>query len=230
MSSAYPGGAAVGAVASLSLGNSGGASTTAWALVGAAVTVAAVLSIAGIKNVTRLILIGFAVALFTQAVVSYLILTADIRDAATSQVWLSGSTGLVRSPDLPRLILGVIPFLLLGLIGAHNLPILSHDDATIAGLGVRAGAERARFIIAATGCVGVVVSIVGPIGFIALIAPHLARIATRAPLASPLVSTAAGAALMGLCEVAAEFLPFTVPVGIITLAIGGTPSSSSSST
>lgn len=89
-------------------------------------TVAAVLSIAGIKNVTRLILIGFAVALFTQAVVSHLILTADTRDAATSQVWLSGSTGLVRSPDLPRLILGGHP---VPSVGAHWGPQLAHSFA-----------------------------------------------------------------------------------------------------
>ena len=65
------------------------------------------------------------------------------------------------------------------------------------------------------------VSVVGPIAFVALVAPQVARLVARAPVASPVASAAAGAALLSSCAVLATALPVTVPVGLITAIVGG---------
>ena len=66
------------------------------------------------------------------------------------------------------------------------------------------------------------VSVAGPIGFIALLAPHLGRMIARTPTPSPVVSCAAGAALLSACAVVAGALPMDAPVGAVSSVIGGT--------
>ncbi len=58
-------------------------------------------------------------------------------------------------------------------------------------------------LIAATGIVAVVVSFVGPIGFVALLAPQLAKLVADTPTPHPLCSTFAGADLLAACAVVA---------------------------
>ena len=81
--------------------------------------------------------------------------------------------------------------------------------------------SRAVLLVAATGIVAVVVAFVGPIGFVALLAPQVAKLVAGTPTPHPVCSTAAGAALMAACAVIAGALPFTAPVGLVTAIIGG---------
>lgn len=193
----------------------------ALALVGAATIVVLLLLFGGFGTSQRVIIVGLALSFLTQSLVHYLLLRADITRAADAQTWLAGSTGFVRTEALLPLFLGLLPGLVLGLFFAHDLPLLAHDDATATALGVNVRRTRALILLAATATVAVVVSVVGPIGFVALLAPQVARIAAGTPTPSPLASAAAGAALMTICAVVAGALPFTAPVGLVTAIIGG---------
>lgn len=191
------------------------------ALVGALLIVAILIVLGGFGTSQRVVIIGLALSFLTQSLVQYLMLKAELTRAADAQTWLAGSTGFVRSEALLPMVLGLIPFVLLGLLVTRDLPLLAHDDATASTLGVHVPRVRAALLIAATGIVAVVVSLVGPIGFVALLAPQVAKLVAATPTPHPVCSAAAGAALMTACAVVAGALPFTAPVGLVTAIIGG---------
>ncbi len=199
--------------------------TTTWrtvlALLGGVSVVGLLFLLSGGKTTNRIIVVGFALSQLGTALVGWMILKADVRDAATAHVWLAGSTGLMRWDAVWPLVVGCLIFLLLGTLVGRDLKILAHDDATARSLGVPVRRQRALVIIAATGLAAVVVSMVGPIGFVALIAPHVARLATRDFVASPLVSAIAGATMLTVCAVIAGRLGNLAPVGLVTSIAGG---------
>ncbi|WPF68161.1 iron ABC transporter permease [Corynebacterium sp. 21KM1197] len=191
------------------------------ALIGALVIVVLLLTLGGFGTSHRVVLIGFALSLLCQALVSYFIVRADLSHAADAQTWLACSTGFVRWEAIAPMCAGLVPFLALGLWQHRDVPLLAHDDALATSLGVRVPRVRACLLIAATGIVAVVVSVVGPIGFVALIAPQVARLISGAPTPPPWNSAAVGAALLLLCSVIATRLPVSIPVGLVTSALGG---------
>lgn len=193
----------------------------ALALVGALVIVGLLVLLGGFGTSQRVVVIGLALSFLTQSLVQYLLLRADLTRATDAQTWLAGSTGFVRTEALLPMVLGLLPFVVLGLCVTRDVPLLSHDDATASTLGVDVTRVRAILLIAATGIVAVVVSFVGPIGFVALLAPQLAKLVAGTPAPHPLCSTFAGAALLAACAVVAGALPFTSPVGLVTAIIGG---------
>jgi len=193
----------------------------ALALVGALVIVGLLVLLGGFGTSQRVVVIGLALSFLTQSLVQYLLLRADLTRATDAQTWLAGSTGFVRTEALLPMALGLLPFVVLGLCVTRDVPLLSHDDATASTLGVNVTRVRAILLIAATGIVAVVVSFVGPIGFVALLAPQLAKLVAGTPTPHPLCSTFAGAALLAACAVVAGALPFTSPVGLVTAIIGG---------
>jgi len=193
----------------------------ALALVGALVIVGLLVLLGGFGTSQRVVVIGLALSFLTQSLVQYLLLRADLTRATDAQTWLAGSTGFVRTEALLPMVLGLLPFVVLGLCVTRDVPLLSHDDATASTLGVDVTRVRAILLIAATGIVAVVVSFVGPIGFVALLAPQLAKLVAGTPTPHPLCSTFAGSALLAACAVVAGALPFTSPVGLVTAIIGG---------
>src|SRR5699024_5694141 len=134
---------------------------------------------------------------------------ADLSRAAEAQTWLAGSTGLVRSSALLPLMLGVVLFTALGATATRDLPLLAHDDATSTALGVRVTRVRTVLLVAATGLVAVSVAVVGPVEYVALVAPQAVRLLTRRSAPPPVTSAVAGAAVMTVCALVADALPIT---------------------
>lgn len=193
----------------------------ALALCGAVAVVVLLAAFGGVGTSDRIVLTGFALSLMLQAGVSYLLLKSEVMRAMEAQTWLAGSTGFVRMDGVIALCIGLVPFVALGLWCGRDVPLLAHDDASAVALGVNLKAQRTALLIAATGISAVVVSVVGPIGFVALLAPHLARMVAGTPNPVPVVAAAAGAALLGVCAVVAGLIPVMAPVGAVTSAIGG---------
>src|SRR5690606_41435164 len=85
-------------------------------------------------------------------------------------------------------------------------------------------ADRARIgvLLAATGLVIMAVAAAAPIAFIALSAPHLARRLARAPGTSVGSAALMGALLLGVSVLVAQWvLPHQLPVGVVTVSVGG---------
>ena len=97
-------------------------------------------------------------------------------------------------------------------------------DDTAAGLGV--SLEWSRVAVVATGCglAAVVVSVVGPLGFVALLVPHIARtLAGALGIGVMTLTVLLGAVMLLGADLAAQrlFAPTVLPAGVMTAAMGG---------
>ncbi|AXG83070.1 FecCD family ABC transporter permease [Streptomyces paludis] len=170
----------------------------------------------------RLILIGISVSAVTQAVTTWLLVSADIKDVARAQAWLVGSLD-GRSWDEVGVAFWCALVLIAVVTGAsfQFKPMHLGDDVA-AGLGVRYSVVRAVLLLSAVLLAAVAVSAAGPVPFVALVAPQAAMRLTRYPTPPLVASGLVGSLLLiGADLIARTALPVTLPVGVVTAAIGG---------
>ncbi|MET7647462.1 iron chelate uptake ABC transporter family permease subunit [Streptomyces sp. NPDC005426] len=170
----------------------------------------------------RLILIGISVSALTEAVTTWLLVSADIRDVARAQAWLVGSLD-DRSWDDVRVALWC-SLVLMAVVTcvAFQFKPLHLGDEVAAGLGVRHRRVRAVLLLCAVLLAAVAVSAAGPVPFVALVAPQVAMRLARCPTPPLVASGLVGALLLtGSDLVARSALPIGLPVGVVTAAIGG---------
>jgi iron complex transport system permease protein len=217
------GGASLAAVSLIVLGGSTGAvSVPLVALAGALVSGFALYALAwrgGVQGY-RVVLVGIGVAAFTQAGISHVLTQGRIFEVAQAYVWLVGSLnarGWADAWPLAGALVVLTPTLLaLGM----RADVLALGDEVARSLGI--GVERTRLLLlaAAVALTGVAVSSAGPIGFVAFIAPHIARRLARPARARGLLLTSAacGALLVLVADLAGRllFAPTEIPVGIVT--------------
>ncbi|MGN7470676.1 Fe(3+)-hydroxamate ABC transporter permease FhuB [Brevibacillus sp. SAFN-007a] len=197
-----------------------------FAMAGGILAAAAVYYMAGGRKGTpvRVALSGMIVTLVFSSLTSAMIL---FHEETTQGIFLWGSGSLKQNDwtgvqfSWPLIVLGVAASCLM----ARQLDVLSFHEETAQSLGQKVGKTRliAMFIAILVTCVSV--SVVGPIGFIGLVAPHLVRLSglTRHIWLLP-ISAIWGAALL----VASDTISRTfvnaygeLPAGAITAAIGG---------
>lgn len=172
----------------------------------------------------RLIIVGIAVSAVLGSINAYLITRADITDAMSVGFWGAGSLTRVSWASLaPSLIVGLVILVLAGALSPALRQLELGDDAALAQ-GVNAGRARLALLVVGVATTALVTAAAGPIGFIALAAPQLARRVARTPGVSVASSAFMGAALL----TAAQFLSLViaqayraVPVGLITVCLGG---------
>lgn len=198
--------------------------TTLGALAGGLATAAAVYLLAYRGGVLgfRLIIVGIAVTAALHAVNTYLLLRAETEVAMAAAIWGAGSISLVgweeAGPAFLTLAL-VAPVCLL----APALRQLELGDDAARAHGLRVEPVRLLLVVGGVALTAVVTATAGPIAFVALAAPQIARRLTGSA-GLPFVPTAAtGALLMLSADVVAQHaLPGgRVPVGIVTVVGGG---------
>lgn len=124
-------------------------------------------------------------------------------------------------------LLPVLPWaagsLALALLSAQLVNLLALGEDVARGLGVRVGLVRAWATALAVLCAAAATSIAGPVGFLGLMAPHLARGLVGADYRRVLpLSAVLGAAILLLADVGARLVdrPLETPVGILITAVG----------
>jgi iron complex transport system permease protein len=171
----------------------------------------------------RLILVGIGLNAMLWAVNSYLLITARLADAMTAQVWLIGSlNGRTWAQLWP--VLGILVICLpLLMMAARPLGLLEMGDDSAKALGVRANHTRIVVIVLAVALAAGAVATAGPIAFVALAAPQLAKRLTGSVAVSILPAALMGAFVLATSDVVAQrmFAPVQLPVGIATGAVGG---------
>ncbi|GAB3849301.1 FecCD family ABC transporter permease [Nesterenkonia populi] len=137
--------------------------------------------------------------------------------------WAAGSLAGRQT----EMIVTVLPFLVLGLVialwctGALNAIALGDDVAT--ALGARIGLTRALVVLAVTLLAGTATALAGPIGFVGLMIPHVARWITGPDQRWIFAYTLVLAPLLLLTsDVLGRLItrPGEVPVGIVTALVG----------
>ena len=194
------------------------------ALVGAFVTAAAIYLLAYKRGVVgyRLVLIGIGMAAVLSALTSYLLTRAEIFEAQRATVWLTGSLN-GRSWDHVGPVAAVLAVVLpVTLALGRQLRLLELGDDTAKGLGARVERSRGALIGAGVTLAAMATASAGPIAFVALVAPQIARRLVRSAGATLVPSALAGAALVLLADVVARraFAPTELPVGVVTGIIG----------
>ncbi|MBF6213423.1 iron chelate uptake ABC transporter family permease subunit [Nocardia puris] len=220
----FTSGASFGAVfVLLSLGGS-----LTMGAIGAAVGALTTLAIIGVLTVlgrlrgARLVLVGIALGALATSATSYLLSQTYLPSAAVAHTWLIGSLSGRGWGHVATVAAGIALVTPLLIVFERAFRALDLGDTVAATLGVRGGRARMGLMLAATVLVGLAVAAAGPIAFIALAAPHIARGLTRTPGAGIVAAACTGALLLGVSDLVAEHaFPAPVPVGVVTVSIGG---------
>jgi iron complex transport system permease protein len=171
----------------------------------------------------RLVLIGIGVSAILGALTDYLIARASIEDATVAQTWLTGSLN-GRGWEHVRPIAAALAVLLpLVALLARPLRMLELGDDAASALGVRVERSRLALTFVAVALCAVATASTGPIVFVALAAPQIARRLTRAT--GPGVGCAAltGSVLLLASDHLSQrlFGDVQLPVGVVTGVAGG---------
>ncbi|MGA5644463.1 iron ABC transporter permease [Microbacterium sp.] len=150
------------------------------AFAGGIVAAGIVLGLAGGagSSTTRLILAGSALALAFQAATSTLLILFD-EETKGLLAWGSGSLSQLGLTAFLQAAPVVVVVTVLALVLARRLDILSLGDDTASSLGVPIRSTRTIGILLAVTLTAVAVTLAGPMGFVGLCAPVLARLLTR---------------------------------------------------
>jgi iron complex transport system permease protein len=170
----------------------------------------------------RLILAGIGISFLTAAVVDFFLVRAKVEQAQTALLWLTGS--LSSTPWWQVATVAVVVAVCVPALIATGrwLPVIQLGTETATGLGVRPAAVRVIAVGTAVLLTAATCAFLGPISFIALCAPAIARPLLGHGSIGIATSGAIGAALLAAADLVAQFaIPgLQMPVGVVTGAIG----------
>ena len=171
----------------------------------------------------RLVLVGIGIASITAALTTLIITHARILVVSQAMVWMTGSVYARSWEHLRPLAPWLLLFVPLALALARHLDALQLGDEVARGLGSRVEANRAVLILTSVALAGAAVATAGAIGFVGLMAPHIAR-RLVGPTSASLLPTAAlvGALLVTFADMLGRtvFAPIEIPAGVITALVG----------
>lgn len=201
------------------VGSSIGIAGAAW--LGAAVVLLVIAAVGHrIKDIMVILILGMMFSSGVSAVVQILQYLSKEEALKAFVIWTMGSLGDVTVPQLAILLPSVIVGLLLAVwtIKPLNLLLFGEEYAVTMGLNIRR--SRGLLFLSTTLLAGTVTAFCGPIGFIGLAMPHVARMLFREAdhrvlLPGTLLS---GAAVLLLCDIVSKM--FTLPVNAITALLG----------
>ncbi|MGL3807662.1 FecCD family ABC transporter permease [Paeniglutamicibacter sp. R2-26] len=218
-------GAYTGALLALMLAGGSFAATSIGALAGGLLTALAVYLLAWRRGSHgfRLILVGIGISAMLAAANQWLVLRAEIEVAMAAAVWGAGSlNGVGWSTILPATLV-ILPVLALTLAGGNRLHMLEMGDDAATALGVPVERTRLGMIVLAVLLTAATTAIAGPIAFVALVAPQLAKRLVKGAGMRLAPAACMGALLLVLSDLVAQrlFAPVQLPVGVVTVSIGG---------
>lgn len=195
------------------------------AMVGGVVTALVVWLLAwrnGIETF-RLIIIGIGVRAMLVAFNTWLLLHASLETAISAGLWNAGSlNGLTWGKIFPAAPLMLLALVVGGLL-IRRMRLLEMGDDSACALGV--SVERSRLMLMLTGVIltAAATALAGPISFVALVAPHIARRLSGTSRWGLLQSALCGSALLLAADLCAQhlFMPYQLPVGVVTVSLGG---------
>lgn len=194
------------------------------ALAGGLLTATAIYLLAWKNGVDgfRLVLIGIGANAMLIGLTNWMLVSADINDVSRAQVWLTGSlNGISWSQVIPAgIALAVIGTWTI--IASFTIGALRLGDDTARSLGIRLQSQQGMLLVAACALAAIATAAAGPIGFVALAAPQVALRLVRSAGPPIIASALTGAVLVvGADIIARTILPVSLPVGLVTSALGG---------
>ena len=196
-----------------------GTAGAAW--LGSALILAFVASVSTrIKDIMVILILGMMISSGVSAVVQILQYLSNEEALKSFVIWTMGSLGDVTTNQLhlmlPAVLLGLV--VSVAVIKPLNLLLLGEQYARTMGLNVR----RSRYLIflSTTLLAGTVTAFCGPIGFVGLAIPHIARMLFSNADHRILLPASAlcGAVVLLTCDIISKWL--TLPINTITALLG----------
>ena len=170
----------------------------------------------------RLILVGIGISAMTAAVSSYMMVIFPVERTRPAIVWTMGSIYGANWFDVRVGALFVLVCVPVAVLLMHSLRSMQLGDLVTRSLGIPL--ERTRLTVILVGCAlaSIAVALAGPIGFIALMVPHMARMIAGPMSGSVLMFTGVlGGIILLLSDIVSQhLLPVSLPVGVVTSAVG----------
>lgn len=198
------------------------------ALLGSGLTAALIYALSYKRNEgvspTRLILTGIGVAAGISSAMIVLTLKLDPQKYQFVATWLAGSIWGSNWKFVLALLPWIVVLLPLAFYKARVMNILNLGENSATGLGIPVEKERLLLLAVAVGLAGSSVAVSGGIGFVGLIAPHLARrlVGPKHELLLP-ASAMTGALLVIVADTIGRWLmqPTEIPTGIVVAGYWG---------
>ncbi|MEH2922617.1 Fe(3+)-hydroxamate ABC transporter permease FhuB [Samsonia erythrinae] len=191
---------------------------------GAALTLLTIVIVAGRGGFStqRMLLAGIALSMAFSTVIALLLASGDPR-MSTVLTWLSGSTYAVEPAEAIRTALLAVLLLLIVPLCQRWLRILPLGSTTARSLGMAVTPVRLLVLLLASILTAMATLLVGPMSFVGLMAPHMARMLGFNRVLPQVVSAALiGGALMVMADWFGRMIlfPFQVPAGLLATFIG----------
>ena len=221
----FTSGAATGAVSAILLFGVGRIGISLGAIAGGLLTAALVYLLAMKNGVQgyRLVLVGIGISAVLSSVRDYLMTRAELHDALGAQIWMIGSLNSRGWGEVAAVWIALVLLAPVLLAQSARLSHMELGDDTARGLGVNTRLTQLVSLATASALTGAAIAVAGPIGFVALAAPQLARRLTRTGGTTLVGAALMGATLLTLADLVAmrALAPTQLPVGVVTAVIGG---------
>lgn len=173
-----------------------------------------------IRDIMVILIIGMMLSSGISAVVQIMQYLSDDSSLKAFVVWSMGALGDVTGPRLAVMAPAVIAGLILAVVTVKPLNMLLFGEEYAVTMGLRTGRARILIFASTSLLAGSVTAFCGPIGFIGLAMPHVARLITadsdhRVMLPASLL---VGASSLLLCDIVARQL--ALPVNAIAALLG----------
>lgn len=172
---------------------------------------------------SRLVLVGVGIAAGLTAITQYLLARAPLETAVEAFVWTNGSLENRSWSDAAPVGAALVLLLPAAIVLGRRLVMLELGDAIATSVGVRVQRAVAALLVVVVGLTAAATAAAGPVLFVALAAPQVARRLSRSSGAGTVVTALTGAVLLVGSDVLGQrVLPdAALPVGVTTGLLGG---------
>ncbi|GED72683.1 iron ABC transporter permease [Brevibacillus reuszeri] len=171
----------------------------------------------------RFALIGVSISTAMGALTIYFMISGPMYLASQALGWMSGTVYGSSWNHVLSLLPWTLIFLVMTMVQARTLNAQELGDDVAKGVGVPVERKRLMLIAISVALAAAAVGIAGGIGFVGLMAPHMARKLVGSSYGSLLPASAIlGAFFVLLADLAARtlFVPLDIPAGVFTAAVG----------
>jgi iron complex transport system permease protein len=175
----------------------------------------------------RVVLVGIGLAALALTVVTWAVVTFPLTVAQQALLWTTGSLAGRTWPEVGISALAAVVLLPLALIQLRRLAVLDLGDELARSLGLPPDRARLLLLVTAVVLAATGVALAGPVAFVALGVPHLARACSGPPRPGVpsagilLLGALLGAILVVLADlIAGSALARPIPVGVVTATLG----------
>ncbi|ELT43964.1 FecCD family ABC transporter permease [Arthrobacter nitrophenolicus] len=169
----------------------------------------------------RLVLAGLGISGLAASLTTWILTLGDVTSAAQALTWMMGSLNGKDWETVRPMAISAAVLLLAAMSSGRWLLLTSLGEDTAVGLGVRIGVVRLVVLALAVLLASVATVTAGPVAFVALASPRIARALTSTVIPSVGVSALVGAIFVLLADtLSANALAAPLPVGVATAVVG----------